>query len=140
MASDQVKLERERRKTAAQVHRWDLQKQLLDILGRKEVLNPLMGVGGAMVIQKLGHSRIINRDYAGFCLAAWTAYCAANAGITDKYALGAITAAATAAYSVSTPPTSSETLVELNMSKLLGGDCKLFWWDLSWLPGVSQLT
>ncbi len=128
-----VKLEREKRKTLAAEKLWG-------ILERPEVLGPLMGVGGALALQQLGHARVINRDFAGFMLAAWTAYCAANAGIKDKYALGAITAAATAAYCVATPPTEEEALVTIDPGKLLGGDGKLFWWDLTWIPGVTALT
>jgi hypothetical protein len=96
-----------------------------------------MGVGGALALQKLGSSRVINRDFAGFMLAAWVALCAANAGITDKWALGAITAAATAGYAVATPATQEEALVTVDPGSLLGGDGKLFWWDLSWIPGIS---
>lgn len=95
---------------------------------------PVVGVGGALVIQKLGSSRMVNRDFAGFMLAAWTALCAAQAGITDKWALGAITAAATAGYAVSTPPTDEEALVTIDVAKPLGGDGKLFWWDIPLVP------
>lgn len=128
-----IKLEREKRKTAREERIWQL-------LQRPEILAPVAGVTGALVLQQLGKTRLINRDFAGFLLAAWTAYSAAQSGITDKYALGAITAAATAAYSVSTPPKGSEVAVELNPSKLLGGDGKLFWWDLTWIPGVEPST
>jgi hypothetical protein len=133
MISEAVKLEREKRKTMREERFWAL-------LNRPEVMIPLVGVGGALAIQKLGQSRIINRDFAGFMMAAWTAYSAANAGIKDKWALGAITAAATAAYSLATPPTESEALVTIDPGKLLGGDGKLFWWDLSWIPGVTEAT
>jgi len=97
---------------------------------RPEVLGPLVGVAGAVAIQKLGETRLINRDFAGFLLAAWVAYTAAEAGIHDKWALAAITGAATAAYSVATPPRTDETVLELHPSRVLGGDGKLFWWDL----------
>jgi hypothetical protein len=127
MASEAVKLEREKRKT-------ERERQLWALLQRPEVIGPLAGVGGALVLQKLGHARIIDRDFAGFMVAAWTALCAANAGITDKWALAAITAAATAGYAVSTPPTQEEALVTIDVSKPLGGDGKLFWWDIPLLP------
>jgi hypothetical protein len=127
MISEAVRLERERRKTAREAHLWAL-------LQRPEVLIPVMGVGGALVLQKLGHSRIIDRDFAGFMLAAWTALCAANAGITDKWALGAITAAATAGYALTVPPTEAEAIVTIDVSKPLGGDGKLFWWDIPLVP------
>ncbi len=131
--SQAVKLEREKRKTLREQRLWEL-------LQRPEILGPVVGVGGALALQQLGSTRVINRDFAGFMLAAWTAYFAANAGIKDKYALGAITAAATAAYCVSTPPTEEEALVIVDPGKLLGGDGKLFWWDLTWIPGVTALT
>ena len=127
MTTPAVKLEREKRKTLREQRIWSL-------LERPELLGPVAGVGGALVLQQLGHARIINRDFAGFMLAAWTAYCAANAGITDKYALGAITAAATAAYCVSTPPTEGEAIVTLEPGKLLGGDGKFFFWDVPLIP------
>lgn len=127
MITEAIKLERERRKTARDEQLWKL---LADPL----VLGPLMGVGGALALQQLGEKRIINRDFAGFLLAAWTAYCASNAGIHDKYALGAITAAATAAYAVSTPAREDEAVVTVDPGKLLGGDGKLFWWDIPLLP------
>jgi len=133
MVSAAVKLEREKRKTLREARLWEL-------FNKPEVLGPVMGVGGALALQKMGQYRVINRDFAGFMLAAWTAYCAANAGIKDKYALGAITAAATAAYCVATPPTEEEALVTIEPGKLLGGDGKLFWWDLTWIPGITAAT
>ena len=122
-----VKLEREKRKTLREQRIWGL-------LERPEILGPVAGVGGALVLQQLGKSRVIQRDFAGFMLAAWVAYSAANAGITDKYALGAITAAATAAYCIATPPTEGEAIVTLDPSTLLGGDGKLFFWDIPLVP------
>lgn len=127
MVSPDVRLEREKRKTAREERVWAL-------LNNPAVIGPLAGVTGALVLQKLGQARVIDRDFAGFMLAAWTAYCAANAGIRDKWALGAITAAATAAYAVTVPANSDEALVEVNPGKLLGGDGKLFWWDIPGLP------
>lgn len=127
MASEAVKLLREKRRSDREARLWSL-------LEKPEVLGPIMGVTGAVMIRQLGSSRVINRDFAGFLLAAWTAYCAANAGIKDKYALGAITAAATAAYAVSTPSREDEALVTVNPGNLLGGDGKLFWWDIPILP------
>jgi hypothetical protein len=127
MATEAIKLEREKRKTQREQRLWEL-------LGRKEVLVPLMGVGGALALQKMGHARIIDRDFAGFMLAAWVALCAANAGITDKWALGAITAAATAGYALTVPPTEEEALITIDVSKPLGGDGKLFWWDIPLIP------
>lgn len=128
--SQEIKLEREKRKTAREERNREREKDIFALLSQPGVLNPLMGVGGAVLLQKLGQSRIIDRDFAGFLLAAWTAYCAANAGIRDKWALAAITAAATAAYSVTVPANEKEAILELHPSKLLGGDGKLFWWDL----------
>jgi len=125
--SEAVKLERERRRTLQEQRMWDL-------LSKPEVLTPIMGVGGAIVLQQLGQHRVLNRDFAGFLLAAWTAYTAAQAGIRDKWALAAITAAATAAYGVSTPVKDGEAVLELHPSTMLGGDGRLFWWDLPLLP------
>lgn len=120
---------------AAKAKRREAQEErLFAVLTNPVVLAPLSGVLGAVTIQKLGEARIINRDFAGFLLSAWVAIAAAQAGIHDKWALGALTAAATAAYSVSTPPRDDETLIEVNPSKLLGGDGKLFWWDIPLLP------
>lgn len=133
MSSEAIKLEREKRKTLREERFWRL-------LERPEVLNPVMGVGGAAVLTSLGKHRVIDRDLAGFLVAAWTAYCAANAGIRDKWALGAITAAATAAYALSVPATDKEAMVTVDPGKLLGGDGKLFWWDLTWIPGVGKET
>ena len=133
MNSEAIKLEREKRKTMREERLWRL-------LERPEVVGPVIGVTGALVLQKLGSTRLINRDFAGFMLATWTALCAANAGIKDKYALGAIAAAATAAYCVSTPPTEGEAIITVDPGKLLGGDGKLFWWDLTWIPGITEAT
>ena len=127
-AAAAVKLERERRKTARE-------DKLLQFLMRPEVLQPFVTVGGALAIQQLGAHRFINRDFAGFLLSTWVAVTAAQAGIKDKWALAAITGAAVAAYSVATPPRSDETVLELHPSKLLGGDGKLFWWDVPFSPG-----
>lgn len=123
MASEAVKLEREKRKTAREAAVWNA-------LNRPEVVAPVVGILGAVALQKLGETRLINRDFAGFLLAAWVAYTAAEAGIHDKWALAALTGAATAAYSVSTPTREGETVLELQPAKVLGGDGKLFWWDL----------
>jgi hypothetical protein len=122
-----VKLERERRKTQRE-------ERLFELINRREVVQPVVAVLGMVALQKLGEARLIQRDFAGMLLAAWTAYCAANAGITDKYALGAITAASTAAYSISTPTREDEAIVTVNPGKLLGGDGKLFWWDIPFVP------
>jgi hypothetical protein len=100
-------------------------------------MQPLVAISGAVALQKLGKSRIIDRDFAGMLLAAWTAYQAAHAGIKDKYALGAITAAATAAYAVTTPPTEDDAIITVEPGKLLGGDGKLFWWDLKDIPIIG---
>jgi len=124
--SEAVKLEREKRKSSREA-------RIFDLLSLREITVPLMAVGGAVVIQKLGQSRIINRDFAGFMLATWTGVIAAQAGVTDRYALAAISATAAAAYAVATPPTEEEALVTLptiSLSKALGGDGKLFWWDM----------
>jgi|SRR3989304_3806247 len=132
MISEAIKLERERRKSRREDRMWEL-------LQRPEVLAPLMGVGGAMVLQKLGESRIINRDLAGGMFAAWITLCAAKAGITHWAALAGIAAAATATYSISTPPTDEEAVLVIDPGKLLGGDGKLFWWNIpDWVPWVAQ--
>lgn len=130
MRNQAIKLEREKRRTAREEALWKL-------LERPEVLGPITGIAGAVALQKLGESRLLNRDFAGFLLAAWVAYCAAHAGIHDKYALAAITGAATAAYSIATPAREGETIVELHPSKMLGGDGKLFWWDIPVLSAGS---
>lgn len=128
MISEAVRLEREKRKTQREARLWDF-------FGRKEVIVPLMAIGGSLALQKLGESRVINRDFAGFMMATWTGVIAAQAGITDKYALAAISAAAAAAYSIATPPSESEALVTIDPGKLLGGDGKLFWWDIPFMEG-----
>lgn len=118
-SSPELKLERERRKTAREEHLWE-------VLKSPGVLGPLVGVGGALVIQKLGHERVIDRDFGGFLMAAWVAYTASAAGIKDKYALFGLSTAATAAYALATPPKDDEVFAEVVPSKLLGGDGKLF--------------
>lgn len=133
MITPAVRLEREKRKSRREERLWEL-------ITRKELAVPVLAVGGALAIQKLGETRIVNRDFAGFMLATFTGIIAAQAGITDRYALGAISAASAAAYSISTPPTDEEALVTIEPGKLLGGDGKLFWWDLSWLPFVSPTS
>lgn len=133
MIAPAVRLEREKRKSRREERLWEL-------LTRKELAVPILAVGGALAIQKLGSSRIVNRDFAGFMLATFTGIIAAQAGITDRYALGAISAASAAAYSISTPPTDEEALITIEPGKLLGGDGKLFWWDMSWLPFVGPTT
>lgn len=131
--SEAIKLEREQRRSRREDRMWEL-------LCRKEVTVPLLAVGGAVALQKLGQSRILNRDFAGFMLATWTGIIAAQSGVTDRYALAAISAAAAAAYAVSTPPTADEALVTIDPGKPLGGDGKLFWWDMSWIPFVGPGT
>lgn len=128
MITEAVRLEREKRKTKREERFWEL-------IGRKEVIVPLMAIGGSLALQKLGETRVINRDFAGFMMATWTGIIAAQAGITDKYALAAISAAAAAAYSIATPPSESEALVTIDPGKLLGGDGKLFWWDIPFMEG-----
>lgn len=122
-----LRLEKEKRKAANEARMWEL-------LSRPEVLAPVMGVAGALALQKMGELRLINRDYAGFLLSAWVALAAAKAGITDKYALGALTAAAAAAYAVSTPCRGDEAWVTIEPTKLLGGDGKLFFLDIPFVP------
>jgi len=129
--SEAIKLEREKRKSHTQ-------DRLMDILGQREVLGPLLTVGGLFLLQQAGKYRLINRDFAGMLCATWGGINAAYAGITDKYAIAAISAAITAAYAVSTPPTEEEAVVTVNPGKLLGGDGKLFWWDLTWIPGITK--
>jgi len=128
MISEAVRLEREKRKTKREERFWEL-------IGRKEVIVPLMAIGGSLALQKLGESRVVNRDFAGFMMATWTGIIAAQAGVTDKYALAAISAAAAAAYAIATPPTDAEALVTIDPGKLLGGDGKLFWWDIPFMEG-----
>ena len=128
-----VKLDREKRKTARE-------ERLFAFLSQEDILLPLVGVAGALGIQKLGHSRIIDRDYAGFLLSLWTVLVAARAGVTDKWALAALTAAAVAAYSLATPATDEEAVLTISPSKLLGGDGKLFWWDLTTIPGITAAS
>jgi hypothetical protein len=128
MISEAVRLEREKRKTKREERFWEL-------IGRKEVIVPLLAIGGSLALQKLGETRVINRDFAGFMMATWTGIIAAQAGVTDKYALAAISAAAAAAYAIATPPTESEALVTIDPGKLLGGDGKLFWWDIPFMEG-----
>lgn len=130
MATDTLALERLKAKERKRERAAQREERLWKLLEQPAILQPLAAVAGCVLLQQLGQKRVINRDFAGFLLAAWVAYQASQAGIKDKYALGAITAAATAAYSVSTPPNADETIVELNPSKMLGGDGKLFWWDL----------
>lgn len=125
-----VKLERERRRTKREDRLWEL-------LSHKEITLPVVAVTGALALQKLGQSRIINRDFGGFMMATWCGIIAAQAGITDRYALAAISAASAAAYGITTPATEDEALVTVDPGKLLGGDGKLFWWDLSWLPFIG---
>src|SRR4030043_2129455 len=132
MVSEAIKLERERRKSRREDRIWEL-------LERPEVLAPLMGVTGALAIQKMGESRIINRDLAGGLFAAWITLRAAKAGITNWAALAGIAAAATATYSVSTPPTDEEAGLVIDPGKLLGGDGKLFWWNIpDWVPWLGD--
>lgn len=131
MISEAVKLEREKRKT-------NREDGILAILKNDRIMLPLMGVTGALVLQKLGENRTINRDFAGFLLATWTGIIAAQSGVTDRYALAAISAAAAAAYAVSTPATDEEAVITIEPGKLLGGDGKLFWWDMTWLPGINK--
>ena len=132
MVSEAIKLERERRKSRREDRIWEL-------LERPEVLAPLMGVTGALAIQKMGESRIINRDLAGGLFAAWITLSAAKAGITNWAALAGIAAAATATYSVSTPPTDEEAVLVIDPGKLLGGDGKLFWWNIpDWVPWLGD--
>jgi hypothetical protein len=69
-------------------------------------------------------------------MAAWAVLSAAQAGIKDKYALAAIAAATTAAYSISTPPTEAEAAIIIDPGRLLGGDGKLFWWDIPFMEGM----
>lgn len=133
MTTAAVKLEREKRRTAREARLWEL-------LTRKEITVPLLAVGGSLALQKLGESRMVNRDFAGFMLATWTGIIAAQAGVTDRYALAAISAASAAAYSVTTPPTDDEALITIDPGKPLGGDGKLFWWDMSWIPFVGPNT
>jgi hypothetical protein len=131
VAAANVRVEREKRKT-------QLQERILDLLSKPEVFQPLMLIGGSTILQQLGEKRIINRDWAGFLLAMWVCINLIEAGLTDKWALGAATTAATAGYAVSTPSKDSDpgSLV-INPGKLLGGDGKLFWWDLSGVPGIG---
>lgn len=129
-----INIEREKRKTIRAEQRAKRENQLWQLIQRPEVLTPLVGVGGAIALQQIGKHRIIDRDFAGFALAAWVALCAAQAGITDKWALGAFTALATAAYSVTVRPTEEEALVTIDVKKPLGGDGKLFFWDIPFLP------
>jgi hypothetical protein len=130
MTSEAVKNEREKRKTQREEKLWSA-------ITQPYVLQPLVAIGGALALQKMGKARVIDRDFAGMLLAAWTAYQAAHAGIKDKYALGAITAAATAAYAVTTPPTEEEAIITVDPGKLLGGDGKLFWWDMKDIPIIG---
>jgi hypothetical protein len=138
MVTDAIKLEREKRKTAKAARSDARIDNLLEILGRPEVITPLMLVGGSAALQKLGESRIINRDYAGFLLSLWVAVCLAEAGVTDKWALGAATALAATSYALATPSTGEEAFLTIEPGKLLGGDGKLFWWDMSGIPIVGQ--
>jgi len=130
MANEAVKLERERRRTMREEKFWEL-------LSRKEIITPLMLVGGSAALQKIGENRIINRDYAGFLLSLWVAVCLAEAGVTDKWALGAATALAATSYALATPVTEEEAFITIEPGKLLGGDGKLFWWDMSSVPVIG---
>lgn len=134
LATRPINVEREKRKTLRAEQRAKREDQLWQIIQRPEVLNPLVGVGGAIALQQIGKHRVIDRDFAGFALAAWVALCAAQAGISDKWALGAFTALATAAYSVTVPPTEEEALITIDVKKPLGGDGKLFFLDVPFIP------
>jgi len=129
MASEALKLEREKRKTAREA-------ALFEFLKRPEVLAPIVGLGGFMAIAALGKSRIVQRDAAGFMAGLAPVLAAASLGVHDKYALLGIYGAATTAYCVGVPPTAEEAVVTVDVSKLWGGDGKLFGLPMPmWLGG-----
>jgi hypothetical protein len=130
MANAAVKLEREKRRSRRE-------EALFDLLKRPEVLAPLMGLGtfGACVL--LGKSRMVNRDAAGFMSGIGPVIAAGSVGVNDKYALLGIYGAATVAYALAVPAREGEpTTVTVDLSKLYGGDGKLFGLTMpTWLGG-----
>lgn len=127
MASEAIRLEREKRKTAREERLWSF----LQSEGVQRTLIPALTIG---VTYKLGQTRMINRDLAGFLVMLETVLAAGHNGVTDKYALAALAAAAGTMYAATVRPTGSEALVELNPGTVLGGDGKLFFWDIPLIP------
>jgi hypothetical protein len=129
MASDAIKLEREKRKTARQ-------EAIFKLLERPEVIAPLMGLGTFALCLGLGKSRMINRDAAGFMAGIGPVLAAGSVGINDKYALLGIYGAAATAYALAVPAREDEAIVSIDLGKLYGGDGKLFGLTMpSWLGG-----
>ena len=124
-----VKLERQKRKTAREA-------AMLDLLKRPEVIGPLMGLGTFALCLGLGKTRMVNRDAAGFMAGIGPVLAAGSVGINDKYALLGIYGAAATAYALAVPATREEAIVSIDLTKLYGGDGKLFGLTMpTWLGG-----
>lgn len=127
MASEAVKLERERRKTMHAEKAWAVAEKLA---GQAAILEPAAIATTMLLTYKAGKERWISRDMAGAIFATEGVLAAARYGVHDRWALGALWSALVGAYAVSVRPTESEAIVTLEPWPATGWEGG-FWSDVS---------
>lgn len=142
MATEAIKLEREKRATMRESRAWDIAQS---VLGNPAILEPAAIAGTMLLTYSAGKSRVIGRDVGGALFALEGMLAAARYGVNDRYALLGIWSALAGVYAATVRPTEDETVVELQpfggddwsggtwsdiKNFLLGSDQKFFFWNV----------